>query len=92
MIAVGVIIPVLPTLNLNFLGGNATRAATWLGIFATVFALMQFFSMPVLGVISDRVGRRPVILLSNVRHGLDYFVMALGPTIGWLFLGLRKKS
>jgi DHA1 family tetracycline resistance protein-like MFS transporter len=87
MIAVGIIIPVLPTLILGFLGGDATRAATWLGIFATIFALMQFFFMPVLGVVSDRVGRRPVILLSNVGLGLDYFVMAVAPTIGWLFLG-----
>jgi DHA1 family tetracycline resistance protein-like MFS transporter len=87
MIALGIIIPVLPTLILSFLGGNAPRAAYWLGIFGTVFALMQFFFMPVLGVISDRVGRRPVILLSNVGLGLDYFVMALAPSIGWLFLG-----
>ncbi len=87
MIALGIIIPVLPTLILNFLGGSASRAAIWLGIFGTVFALMQFFFMPVLGVVSDRVGRRPVILLSNLGLGLDYFVMALAPTIGWLFLG-----
>ncbi len=87
MIALGIIIPVLPTLILNFLGGSASRAAAWLGIFGTVFALMQFFFMPVLGVVSDRVGRRPVILLSNLGLGLDYFVMALAPTIGWLFLG-----
>ncbi len=87
MIALGIIIPVLPTLILNFLGGSATRAATWLGIFGTVFALMQFVFSPVLGVLSDRVGRRPVILLSNVGLGLDYIVMALAPTIGWLFLG-----
>jgi DHA1 family tetracycline resistance protein-like MFS transporter len=87
MIAVGIIIPVLPTLILNFLGGSATRAAEWLGIFATTFALMQFVSMPVLGVISDRVGRRPVILLSNLGLGLDYLVMALAPSLGWLFLG-----
>ena len=87
MIALGIIIPVLPTLILNFLGGSASRAAAWLGIFGTVFALMQFFFMPMLGVVSDRVGRRPVILLSNLGLGLDYFVMALAPTIGWLFLG-----
>ena len=87
MIALGIIIPVLPTLILNFLGGSATRAATWLGVFGTVFALMQFLFSPVLGVVSDRVGRRPVILLSNVGLGLDYFVMAVAPTIGWLFLG-----
>ena len=87
MIALGIIIPVLPELILNFLGGSASRAAAWLGIFGTVFALMQFIFSPVLGVLSDRVGRRPVILLSNLGLGLDYLVMAMAPTIGWLFLG-----
>jgi MFS transporter, DHA1 family, tetracycline resistance protein len=48
---------------------------------------MQFFFMPVLGVIADRVGRRPVILLSNLGLGLDYLVMALAPTLGWRFVG-----
>lgn len=55
--------------------------------FGTVFALMQFVFSPVLGVLSDRVGRRPVVLLSNLGLGLDYLVMALAPTIGWLFVG-----
>src|SRR5436190_14914096 len=87
MLALGLIAPVLPKLILNFLGGNATSAATWLGVFGTVFALMQFFFAPVLGVLSDRFGRRPIILLSNLGLGLDYVVMALAPTIGWLFLG-----
>src|SRR5205814_10330314 len=87
MLALGLIAPVLPKLILTFLGGNATSAATWLGIFGTVFALMQFVFSPVLGVLSDRFGRRPVILLSNLGLGLDYIVMALAPTIGWLFLG-----
>src|SRR5881409_3523283 len=87
MLALGLIAPVLPKLILNFLGGNPTSAATWLGIFGTVFALMQFFFSPILGVLSDRFGRRPVILLSNLGLGLDYVVMALAPTIGWLFLG-----
>ncbi len=83
----GLIIPVLPKLILNFLGGQMTDAANWNGWFALVFALMQFFCAPILGVISDRFGRRPVILLSNLGLGLDYVVMALAPTIGWLFLG-----
>jgi MFS transporter, DHA1 family, tetracycline resistance protein len=87
MLALGLIAPVLPKLILNFLGDNATSAAMWIGVFGTVFALMQFFFSPVLGVLSDRFGRRPVILLSNLGLGLDYIVMALSPTIGWLFVG-----
>src|SRR6195256_2115917 len=83
----GLIIPVLPKLILDFLGGKMTDAANWNGWFALVFALMQFVCSPLLGVLSDRFGRRPVILLSNLGLGLDYVVMALAPTIGWLFLG-----
>ncbi|HEY2614280.1 MAG TPA: TCR/Tet family MFS transporter [Chthoniobacterales bacterium] len=87
MLTFGLIAPVLPKLVLNFLGGNAASAAKMFGIFGTVFALMQFVFSPVLGVLSDRFGRRPVILLSNFGLGLDYLVMALAPSIGWLFLG-----
>jgi DHA1 family tetracycline resistance protein-like MFS transporter len=87
MLALGLIMPVLPKLVLNFLGGNAADAAKMFGIFGTVWALMQFLFSPVLGVLSDRFGRRPVILLSNLGLGLDYVVMALAPTIGWLFIG-----
>src|ERR1017187_1462035 len=81
MLALGLIAPVLPKLVLNFLGGDATSAAKWFGVFGTVFALMQFFFSPVLGVLSDRFGRRPVVLLSNLGLGLDYLVMAMAPTI-----------
>ncbi len=87
MLALGLIAPVLPKLVLNFLGGDASSAAKWFGIFGTVFALMQFVFSPVLGVLSDRFGRRPIILASNLGLGLDYVVMAWAPTIGWLFLG-----
>ena len=87
MLTVGLIGPVLPKLILDFLGGNMKSAADWNGAFGTVFALMQFFFSPVLGVLSDRFGRRPVILLSNFGLGLDYVVMALAPTMGWLFVG-----
>ena len=87
MLALGLIAPVLPKLVLNFLGGETASAAKWFGIFGTVFALMQFVFSPVLGVLSDRFGRRPIILASNLGLGLDYFVMALAPTLGWLFLG-----
>jgi DHA1 family tetracycline resistance protein-like MFS transporter len=83
----GLIIPVLPKLILDFLHGRMTSAANWNGWFGLVFALMQFFFSPVLGVLSDRFGRRPIILLSNLGLGLDYVVMALAPSISWLFLG-----
>ena len=62
-------------------------AAWWRGCFGGAFALMQFVFAPVLGVLSDRFGRRPIILASNLGLGVDYFVMALAPSIGWLFLG-----
>lgn len=87
MLALGLIAPVLPKLVLDFLGGDTSSAAKWFGIFGTVFALMQFVFSPVLGVLSDRFGRRPIIIASNLGLGLDYVVMALAPTIGWLFLG-----
>src|SRR6267378_2524487 len=87
MLALGLIAPVLPKLILDFRGGDSRSAAYWLGWFGTIFALMQFFFSPVIGVLSDRFGRRPVILLSNLGLGLDYIVMALSPTIGWLFVG-----
>src|SRR5919204_3358318 len=87
MLALGLIAPVLPKLMLSFLNNDMKRAADWNGIFLTVFAAMQFFFSPVIGVLSDRIGRRPVLLLSSLGLGLDYVVMALAPTIGWLFLG-----
>src|SRR5467141_1697256 len=87
MLALGLIAPVLPKLVLSFLNNDMTRAADWNGLFLTVFAAMQFFFAPVIGVLSDRFGRRPVLLLSSLGLGLDYIVMAVAPTIGWLFLG-----
>jgi len=87
MLAMGMIAPVLPRLVTNFMGGNQPRAAEIFGIFGTVWAVMQFFFSPLLGSLSDRFGRRPVILLSNFGLGLDYLVMALAPTLGWLFAG-----
>jgi DHA1 family tetracycline resistance protein-like MFS transporter len=58
-----------------------------LGLFGTVFAIMQFFCSPILGSLSDRFGRRPIVLLSNFGLGFDYLLMAWAPTLGWLFLG-----
>ena len=87
MLALGMIAPVLPRLIEGFLNGNASTAAKMIGLFGTLFAAMQFFFSPVLGSLSDRFGRRPVVLLSNFGMGLDYVVMALAPTLPWLFLG-----
>jgi DHA1 family tetracycline resistance protein-like MFS transporter len=87
MLALGMIIPVLPKLIEAFEGGNTARAAEMVGVFGTTWALMQFVASPVLGALSDRFGRRPVILLSNFGLGLDYVLMALAPTLWWLFVG-----
>jgi len=87
MLAVGMIVPVLPKLVESFLGGNTAKAARMYGVFGTVWALMQFVFAPVLGTMSDRFGRRPIVLLSNFGLGLDYILMALAPTLSWLFVG-----
>lgn len=83
----GLIIPVLPKLVQQFMGGDAAAGATMFGLFGTVWALMQFFFAPLLGAVSDRFGRRPVILISCFGLGLDYIVMALAPDIAWLMFG-----
>jgi DHA1 family tetracycline resistance protein-like MFS transporter len=87
MLAMGMIAPVLPRLILNFLHGNAVDGAQMLGVFGTLFAGMQFFCSPVLGSLSDRFGRRPIVLLSNFGLGLDYMLMAWAPALSWLFVG-----
>jgi DHA1 family tetracycline resistance protein-like MFS transporter len=87
MLAFGVMIPVLPKLVLGFEGGDAASAARWLAVFGTVFAALQFLLAPALGALSDRFGRRPLILLSNLGLGLDYLLMALAPSLWWLLAG-----
>ena len=87
MLALGMIIPVLPHLIEDFLGGDTAGAAKVYGVFGTAWALMQFVSMPFMGALSDRFGRRRVILISNLGLGLDYVLMALAPNLAWLFVG-----
>lgn len=87
MLALGVIIPVLPRLILQFQGGDAARAALAVGVFGATWGAMQFLFSPVLGALSDRWGRRPVVLLSNLGLGLDYALMAWAPSLPWLFAG-----
>ena len=87
MLAIGIVIPVLPKLIVDFLGGDTHAAAEILGVFGTAWAAMQFLVSPVQGALSDSYGRRPLILLSNFGVGLDYVLMALAPTLAWLFVG-----
>ena len=87
VLALGIMIPVLPKLVESMLGGDTARAAIIFGLFSTAWALMQLIFQPVLGALSDRFGRRPVILFSNLGLGLDYILMALAPNLWWLFIG-----
>ncbi len=87
MLALGIIIPVFQPLILSFAHGSYSNASIYSGIFATVFAIVQFFASPVLGTLSDRFGRRPIVLLSNIGTSLDYVILAIAPNLGWLFVG-----
>ncbi len=86
-LALGVVIPILPKLIESFVNNDTANAARIFGLFGTVWALMQFFFSPILGALSDRFGRRPVVLLSNFGLALDYVLMALAPSLTWLFIG-----
>jgi DHA1 family tetracycline resistance protein-like MFS transporter len=87
MFALGLIMPVLPKLVESFVDNDTASAARIFGVFGTAWALMQFIFSPILGGLSDRFGRRPVVLLSNLGLALDYVLMALAPSLIWLFIG-----
>lgn len=87
VLAFGIIIPVLPKLVVSFVEGDTAHGAIIYGLFGASWALMQFVFSPLLGMVSDRYGRRPVILLSCFGLGLDYVFMALAPSLWWLFVG-----
>lgn len=82
----GIIIPVFPKLIGELTGGNISQVSQWGGILTVVYAVMQFFCAPIIGSLSDKYGRRPVLLISLVGFGIDYLFMAFAPTIWWLFL------
>ncbi|MCE3224181.1 MAG: tetA [Nitrospira sp.] len=87
MLSFGIIIPVLPRLVEEFLGGDTAQAAEIYGLMGTAWAFMQFVCSPIQGALSDHFGRRPVVLLSNLGLGLDFILMALAPNLAWLFAG-----
>lgn len=87
MIGFGIVIPVVPELIMELTGEDLPNAALYGGWLLFAYALMQFFFAPIIGNLSDRFGRRPVLLLSLGAYGLDYALMGLAPTLVWLFVG-----
>ncbi len=87
IIGFGLLIPILPKLIEQMEGGNVPAAAQKVGLLTLSYAAMQFLMAPVLGSVSDRFGRRPVILVSLFGSSVDYLMMALAPTLPWFFLG-----
>jgi len=83
----GIIIPVFPDLIKHLLHGDISMAARYGGYLTVAYALMQFLFAPVIGNLSDKFGRRPVLLASLFGFGIDYLFLAFAPTIWWLFLG-----
>jgi DHA1 family tetracycline resistance protein-like MFS transporter len=86
-IGLGIIIPVTPQIIAELTGEGLSEAARWGGWLMFVFAAMQFFCAPVMGNLSDRFGRRPVLILSLAALSIDYAITGLAPTIYWLFAG-----
>ncbi|MFK7754378.1 MAG: TCR/Tet family MFS transporter [Sedimentitalea sp.] len=82
---IGLIMPIMPDLIREVQGGSLANAALWGGVLSTVFAVMQFLFGPIVGNLSDRFGRRPVLLISTAVMAVDYLVMALAGSI-WLLL------
>ncbi|MFT4551289.1 MAG: DHA1 family tetracycline resistance protein-like MFS transporter [Verrucomicrobiales bacterium] len=87
VIGFGLIVPILPKLITEFHGGSASSAAFTYGALLAVYSAMQFVFAPLLGSLSDRFGRRPIILLALLGAGLDYFLLAWAPTLMWFFVG-----
>lgn len=81
------VFPVLPRLVEELVGGQVSSAARWVGVLVAAWSVAQFFAAPVIGMLSDRFGRRPVILISIFGLSIDLAIMALAPTLAWLLLG-----
>jgi DHA1 family tetracycline resistance protein-like MFS transporter len=87
VLGMGLVIPILPRLVQDLLGGPVGEASFVFGLLVSIYSVMQFFCAPVLGALSDRFGRRPVILMALAGLGFDYLLLSLAPTIWWLVLG-----
>jgi DHA1 family tetracycline resistance protein-like MFS transporter len=86
-VSFGIMIPILPNLIKHMTGGDTASASEWNALFSTTWGLMQFLVGPVLGMLSDRYGRRPVLLISIFGLFVDFMFMALAPTLAWLYFG-----
>jgi len=87
VIGLGLIIPVFPQLIEELIQGNISEASQWAGLLTFAYAIMQFICAPIIGNLSDKYGRRPVLLFSLLGFGIDYIFLSLAPTIWWLFVG-----
>jgi len=86
-LAFGLVIPVIPALIQDLTGQTAESATLWIGALSATYAVTNFLMGPLLGALSDRFGRRPVLLGSMFMLGIDFLIMAAAPVIGILFLG-----
>jgi MFS transporter, DHA1 family, tetracycline resistance protein len=87
MAGIGLIVPVMPRLIMGLSGEGLDRAAEIGGLLLFAYAVMQFIFSPIIGGLSDRFGRRPILLVTLAALGVDYAVMAWAPTLAWLFIG-----
>jgi DHA1 family tetracycline resistance protein-like MFS transporter len=87
VIGFGIIIPVMPNLIQSLTGGTVSQAATYGGWLISAYAITQFICAPIVGGLSDRFGRRPVLLASLFGFGIDYLFLAFAPSLSWLFIG-----
>lgn len=86
IVGMGLLIPVLPQLVVEMRGGDFTDGSHAYGVLVGIYALMQFVGSPILGSLSDRFGRRRIILIATAGSAIDYVIMALAPTLTWLFV------
>ena len=83
----GLVVPIVPALVKSLTGGDTSHAAEWVGALVATFAGAQFVAAPVLGGLSDRFGRKPVVILSLLGSAANYVLLAWAPSLAWLFLG-----
>jgi MFS transporter, DHA1 family, tetracycline resistance protein len=87
VLGIGLIIPILPALLQQFAGGDISKASRYSGLLMAAYAVMQFIFSPIMGGLSDKFGRRPVLLFSLFGFGLDYILLGFAPNLAWLFIG-----